>query len=133
MRTGNVPGAESEIGRYMTQRLRALRLAGQDLPGAGNMAKLRMSEMYRLAREVGLGIIGARGLLHDYSEDAEPADDGEAIDDAILDLAMWSPGPSIYGGTDQVQRNILGERVLGLPREPSDDRTLAFKDLRKNA
>jgi hypothetical protein len=97
------------------------------------MAKLRMSDMYRLARDVGLGIIGVRGTLHDYSEDAAPDDDGDAIDNAILDLALWSPGPSIYGGTDQVQRNILGERVLGLPREPSDDRTLAFKDLRKNA
>jgi alkylation response protein AidB-like acyl-CoA dehydrogenase len=124
---------EYEIGRYMTQRLRALRTVGQDLPGAGNMAKLRMSDMYRLAREVGLGIIGARGMVHDYSEDSEARDEAEAIDNAILDLALWSPGPSIYGGTDQVQRNILGERVLGLPREPSDDRALAFKDLRKNA
>ena len=124
---------ESEIGRYMTQRHRALRNAGQDLPGIGNMAKLRMSDMYRLAREIGLGILGARGMIHDYSEASEPRDDGEAMDNAILDLALWSPGPSIYGGTDQVQRNILGERILGLPREPSDDRTLAFKDLRKNA
>ena len=124
---------ESEIGRYMTMRHRALRGSGQDLPGIGNMAKLRMSEMYRLAREVGLGILGARGMIHDYAEDSEPRDDDEAMDNAILDLGLWSPGPSIYGGTDQVQRNILGERILGLPREPSDDRTLAFKDLRKNA
>ena len=36
----------------------------------------------------------------------------------VQELTLFSPGPSIYGGTDQVQRNIIGERVLGLPKEP---------------
>ena len=33
----------------------------------------------------------------------------------VQEVTLFSPGPSIYGGTDQVQRNIIGERVLGLP------------------
>ena len=33
-------------------------------------------------------------------------------------MALFAQGPPIYGGTDQVQRNIIGERVLGLPKEP---------------
>ena len=36
----------------------------------------------------------------------------------VQEVTLFSPGPSIYGGTDQVQRNIIGERVLGLPKEP---------------
>lgn len=123
---------ENEIARYMLLRHKALRSAGQDLPGMGNLAKLRMSDMFRMAREIGLGLLGPRGMIHDYGDAAAQSDE-DAQDMAVTALAMWSPGPSIYGGTDQVQRNIIGERILGLPREPGEDRGTPFKDLRKNA
>jgi alkylation response protein AidB-like acyl-CoA dehydrogenase len=117
----------------MALRHKALRAAGQDLPGMANIAKLRMSEMFRQSRDVGLEILGARGMLHTYDDDPMPGIDDVGVDRAVTALGMWSPGPSIYGGTDQVQRNIIGERILGLPREPGDDRNTPFKDLRKNA
>ena len=47
-------------------------------------------------------------------------------------MALFAQGPPIYGGTDQVQRNIIGERVLGLPKEPGFDKGTPFKDLPKN-
>ena len=45
---------------------------------------------------------------------------------------MFAPGPAIYGGTDQIQQNIIGERGLGLPREPGPAKETPFNELPKN-
>jgi len=121
----------TEIGRYMTLRIKG----GADIPGAGNIGKLSMSEILRLQRELGLAILGPLGTLHAYgSAQRKALDDatGEPAAALVTEMALFSPGPSIYGGTDQVKKNILGERVLGLPKEPNNDRVTAWKDLPRN-
>ena len=122
---------EQQIARYMGLRGRDLRAAGAELPGLGNIAKLRMSRIFREVRDLGLDLLGPRGMLHDYADAAIP----DTVDPQVTmmtALSLWSPAPSIYGGTDEVQRNILGERVLGLPRDGHDDATVPFKDIPKN-
>ena len=42
---------------------------------------------------------------------------------------MFAPAVSIYGGTDEVQKNIIGERTLGLPPEPRTDKDVPFRDI----
>jgi alkylation response protein AidB-like acyl-CoA dehydrogenase len=123
------------VARYNTLRLKASLAAGKDIPGLPNIAKLSMSEMVRQSRDLGLEIAGAYGMLHAYNSDDRAALDA-AIDKpglaGVTEAALFAQGPPIYGGTDQVQRNIIGERVLGLPKEPGFDKSTPFKELPKN-
>jgi alkylation response protein AidB-like acyl-CoA dehydrogenase len=125
-----------EIAKYNGLRSKALRQAGQpDIPGGPNIAKLQMSMMLRLTRDTGMRIIGPYGTLHGYTPEQSTALNEVTKNPflaGVTGMALYSPGPSIYGGTDEVQHNIIGERVLGLPKEPNNDKTAAFKDLPKN-
>ena len=125
-----------EIGRFNNLRLKAAKKAGQDIPGFGNLAKLGMSDIMRLTRDVGLRILGPAGMLHAYTpEQKDPIDEatGNPFNAMVTGIALWAQGPPIYGGTDQIQRNIIGERVLGLPKEPGDTKGVPFSQLPRNA
>jgi len=87
-----------------------------------NISKLMMSELFRSARELGAAVLGMDATLSSDS----------GLESLVQELILFSPGPAIYGGTDQVQRNIIGERGLGLPREPVPAKDTPFSDLPKN-
>jgi alkylation response protein AidB-like acyl-CoA dehydrogenase len=78
-------------------------------PAAESLAKLRYSEAVRLARDLGLPMLAAGGMLHGAG-----APDGGLL----AEFTTFAPSVSIYGGSDQIQRNIVAERGLGLPRDP---------------
>ena len=124
-----------EVARFNNERLRAARAVGRDIPGLPNIAKLTMSDIMRLSRDLGLSIAGAQGTLHAYRAADRPAlkelpDSGSVS--SVTSQALYAQAPPIYGGTDQIQRNIIGERVLGLPKEPNNDRTAKFSELPRN-
>ena len=58
------------------------------------------------------------------------ADTGEWGTYAWTEFILGTPGMRIAGGSDEVMRNIVGERVLGLPKDPGIDTTSPFKDLK---
>jgi alkylation response protein AidB-like acyl-CoA dehydrogenase len=125
-----------ELGRFNGLRLKAVKEQGGDIPGMPNVAKLSMSQIVRLTRDLGLRISGPAGMLHAYDSDDKAAlkhATGDPFAGGVTEMALFAQAPPIYGGTDQIQRNIIGERVLGLPKEPSNDRTTPFSELPKNA
>ena len=125
-----------ELGRFNGLRMKAVKEQGGDIPGMPNVAKLSMSQIVRLTRDLGLRISGPSGMLHAYDSDDKAAlkhATGDPFAGGISEMALFAQAPPIYGGTDQVQRNIIGERVLGLPKEPNNDRVTPFSQLPKNA
>jgi alkylation response protein AidB-like acyl-CoA dehydrogenase len=107
------------INGLNTQRAKS----GSGRSGAeGNIAKLIDSELHRQTRELATAILGPDATLNTT----------DRVGSVVRELTLFSPAPSIYGGTDQIQRNIIGERVLGLPKEPGPDKNTPFKDLPHN-
>ncbi|MFT3851218.1 MAG: acyl-CoA dehydrogenase family protein [Ilumatobacteraceae bacterium] len=125
----------TEIGQITNLRAKAEREAGRELPGVGNLGKLAMSDLVRTARDLGLAILGPAGTLHAYDSKSAVAlaeATGNPATAYVTETALFAQAPPIYGGTDQVQKNILGERVLGLPKEPNNDRGTPWSELPRN-
>jgi alkylation response protein AidB-like acyl-CoA dehydrogenase len=98
----------THVARYTNQRAMAKIRAGQ-LPGPEmSIAKLSLTQNYQRATDMLAGMLGPRLA----------ADTGEWGTYAWAELVLGVPGMRVAGGTDEVMRNIVGERVLGLPKEP---------------
>ncbi|MDL9979312.1 acyl-CoA dehydrogenase family protein [Microbacterium sp. ASV49] len=88
-------------------RLHALRTLGGDQGYDASVAKLLWSQWHRSLGELAMDAAGPSGLTV-----GEPYE----LDD-LQSLFLFSRADTIYGGSDEIQRNVIAERVLGLPRE----------------
>ena len=125
---------ESELLRMTSQRAKAARKAGNPGP-EGSVAKLAQAELNKRIWECAMEVVGPDSLLYEAGyERRRPSGDGHA---GRLALAKYqflrSRANSIEGGTSEVMRNILGERVLGLPGEPRADKDVPWKDIPRSA
>jgi alkylation response protein AidB-like acyl-CoA dehydrogenase len=102
---------------WTRERAAAASVAGGAPGPEGSVGKLASTQLARAASAAHSLIAGTAGLKWDP---ADPA--GHEVAEIVLSV----PGGSIAGGTDQIQRTIIGERVLGLPKEPATGHDVPF-------
>ena len=124
--TGDPPIREAMMRMYVHRRVehmlnrRAADLARRGQPGPeGSLGKIFWTEGMTMMSEVVSLVLGPRLV----------ADTGEWGTYEWGEHVLGAPGYRIAGGSDEIQRNIIGERVLGLPREPRVDRDRPWKDV----
>ncbi|MEA2625367.1 MAG: hypothetical protein QOD06_1412 [Candidatus Binatota bacterium] len=124
----------SELLRFTSQRAKAAQKTGNPGP-EGSVGKLALAELNQRIWECGMDVLGTDSLVYEAGyRRRRPAGESRT---GRLALAKYqflrSRANSIEGGTSEVMRNILGERVLGLPGEPRPDKGVPWKDVPRSA
>jgi alkylation response protein AidB-like acyl-CoA dehydrogenase len=113
----------SKSAEWTARRARAAQEQGKPQGPEGSLGKLVASNVARQAARVHTYLTGADALLS--GEDSP-------MNGVIAEILVSVPASSIAGGTDEIQRNIISERVLKMPRETSVDTNKPFKDVPRN-
>ncbi|MEM7250068.1 MAG: acyl-CoA dehydrogenase family protein [Pseudomonadota bacterium] len=113
----------SKSAEWTARRARAAQVAGRPQGPEGSLGKLVSSNVARAASHVHTLVSGADAMLS--GEDSP-------MDGVIAEILVSVPATSIAGGTDEIQRNIISERVLEMPKEPRFDTDRPFRDVPKN-
>ncbi|MFY9488319.1 MAG: acyl-CoA dehydrogenase family protein [Solirubrobacterales bacterium] len=113
-----------EVNRFTGYRITSALMKGQGPGVEASTGKLAYNQLVRAVADYLIKIAGVGAL-------GAPDDDKLLKTAERLNLAV--PATSIYGGTDQIQRNIISERVLGMPKEARSDAEIPFNEIRKGA
>jgi len=121
--------AELEVERYSALRVLTQLERGEHPGAGGSVTKLSYSEFEKRFMELAQSILGPYGQL----TEGAPAEYQLQIDTAVGERGtwayafLWSRAGTIYAGSSEIQKNVIGERILGLPKETRADRAGATR------
>ena len=118
----------AEATRLTNLRAQQGRTKGNPGP-EGSVAKLAFAELNKRIYELCVDLLGPAGMLYDSYEMVRPESAGMFGGGDVQKAFLRVRANSIEGGTSEIMRNILGERVLGLPGEPRTDKNLPWSEV----
>ena len=107
------------VGRHLVYRITEGVSSGKMAPPASSVLKLFSSTGAMRRCEIGLGLSGADAVVWDEGDDGPGRGLGE--------YSLWRQGLSLGGGSNEIQRNIISERLHGMPREVAADRDVPYR------
>ena len=119
---------DSEVTRLTNCRANEFRRAGKPGP-EGSVAKLAFTELNKRIAEFCVDALGAEGQLYPTGYRMRRPEVAAESSGDLSHFFLRAQANSIEGGTSEVLRNVLGERVLGLPSEPRLDKDLPWREL----
>jgi alkylation response protein AidB-like acyl-CoA dehydrogenase len=115
---------ELEVQRYAALRALSALTKGDSPGAAASITKLSYSEFEKRYYEVALEVLGPYGQVTDggLEESTLDVDSSSGVRSSWAYAFLWSRAGTIYSGSSEIQKNVIGERVLGLPKEVRADR-----------
>ncbi len=113
------------VGGHLMRRVTQGVTLGKMLPPAGSLLKLYSATAVMRRYEIGLELAGVDGVTWPADTDTTARRLGE--------LSLWRQGLSLGGGSNEIQRNIISERLLGMPRELAADKDVPYREVRRGA
>jgi alkylation response protein AidB-like acyl-CoA dehydrogenase len=112
----------SRTGEWTAKRAVSETVRATGGAGLANIGKLAQTRIAKLSGEIACAILGPEATL--WNPDGPRAG-------RYAEALVFAAASSIYGGTDQIQRNVIGERALGLPKEPDPNKGLSFREVQE--
>jgi alkylation response protein AidB-like acyl-CoA dehydrogenase len=120
---------DNELLRITSQRARAAQKQGNPGP-EGSVMKLAQADINKQMWELAMDVLGQDALAFEAGYELRQSGfESRSLESAAKYMFLRSRANSIEGGTSEIMKNILGERVLGLPGDPRVDKDVAWKDI----